>query len=775
MAPQFQPHDSSPLPTSTQHGYHTRASTGIAQKEVLYSAKYHPMDDITRPTKALRHKTRYANKAKAQMQHDTDDSGQSEDTTSSGIADSASSSGSGTTRAIDEPSPSIERSSIGYSLRKRPTIAPNYKKSWHPQDQELDINCGRSTKPKLGSPHRRMGRGKNCGPMSEGSGGEHVSQSKSTRRLSHILISDDPEFLGNGNIETAQQISDDEEPTDLHDCGSMYPARSRFKDRLVIPDSEGEDDCDIASEYMDVQGDDIGAPHSTLQDRTTNDHSEAQWTNADEVGDAGRIGTEGPTSTSDRPVDSMNQPSQNVDRPGTTPIRRNEQVFARESREVVLNDDTRTNEHSHPQCSSVCAAIDEEVSGMSPYTEGSDNREPSREHIRLRATALQALKEQSNVEEDETSRTPESLFPTQLQKNLSTPNSATEDNAAYNATAATSTQADTLRDTRSGDLAQAQEPTEYEVPLSRQIRYVEPFEVFEFPKGRSFFKHLKNSMFEGNMDDFEAYRDESDKHIEENVSVAGHEVGEAHNSEDNILSDMPEGEELGSSTTDNDSHSDDQIEREEIQDNQCCAPSEFRRQLKRRWDAREISPEALFVRRQREKRQGERVKKSCDDLLRKNFRRKSRDSPLDIVIHEESKRRQFMASLQTLTVPAPIYNDYDQENVGFGLDGQAPEPPQRDLTNHVSVNAESGSSTKNERQMPTIAFQPQHQTGLDGQEQFLPTTPSLFGPFPTEANVPLPVFSASRFTGPNVRCMEQANVAPVAVFDRIRLNGHGLR
>ncbi|KAF2239864.1 hypothetical protein EV356DRAFT_495678 [Viridothelium virens] len=204
-----------------------------------------------------------------------------------------------------------------------------------------------------------------------------------------------------------------------------------------------------------------------------------------------------------------------------------------------------------------------------------------------------------------------------------------------------------------------------------------------------------------------------------------------------------------------DSHNGDQTAREEIQENQCRELSESRRRLKRRWEAREASPDTSLGRYQRGK---ERKTRDREDRIRlfedrgKN-RKKSKGTSLDIVVYEESEQQQFVAWFVHLIDWAPIYNDYDQENVEVGLDGQATEPLQQDPTGHVSAKAEEDrSSADNERQIPNTAVHVVQQMGPNVQEQPPPTIPSLFGPFSTEANV-----------------------VPLAAFDRNRLNGHGLR
>ncbi|KAI9683038.1 MAG: hypothetical protein M1822_006231 [Bathelium mastoideum] len=134
MAGDDQSHTNSSPPASTQQRYLTRASTSGANKTALYDAKYHPMDDVTRPSQARKHK-----KHRGISISSEDDEEENFSPFTRHSPSPFSSSDGNNPANCDSPWQPRERSCAGYLLRKPPAFAPIYKKTWHPQDKELGI------------------------------------------------------------------------------------------------------------------------------------------------------------------------------------------------------------------------------------------------------------------------------------------------------------------------------------------------------------------------------------------------------------------------------------------------------------------------------------------------------------------------------------------------------------------------------------------------------------------------------------------------------------
>ncbi|KAI9667756.1 MAG: hypothetical protein M1821_000573 [Bathelium mastoideum] len=257
MAGDDQSHTNSSPPASTQQRYLTRASTSGANKTVLYDAKYHPMDDVTRPSQARKHKKRRG----ISISSEDDEEENFSPFTRHSPSPFSSSDGNNPANC-DSPWQPRERFCAGYSLRKPPASAPIYKKTWHPQDKELGIAHRQST---INSNRVRVEPPKKRKPVPETSQSDNELPHETRKRPKVFLISDDDDssssvFDNFATDEHLQTFEDDEAgPTKGGSSGHL--AKHTERQRFVISDDQEDSAWTTTSEDEN----DLGARDNGLQ------------------------------------------------------------------------------------------------------------------------------------------------------------------------------------------------------------------------------------------------------------------------------------------------------------------------------------------------------------------------------------------------------------------------------------------------------------------------------------------------------------------------------
>ena len=569
------------------------------------------MDEITRPSQARKHRKRHGVEV-----HSDDDKRELFSTSIHRRSSSGSSSGSISTLhrdksldlATSRSSPTLnsdsdstleqsqplapkQRSSTRYSFRNPPSTAPIYKKTLHPQDEELGISHRHIASSRMGSHQSKRTLGTKRKAIRESIEMDDERPSKSNKGSGTLFVNEGDD--SSETVDDAPVLTEHRNDCEVDGamCTSIddhrhYP-NFAARHRSVISDSQKEDGHILTSDDDITQHDDNVAVQDSLEAKSTSTHIDDLGEISEETRDictetdeqaagvnirsaVSRCGNEGSSNYTVTALTTV--PSEKAELSCTTCINDKEEVAgSRNAAALHCTDDLNICQNdfgdSHTQFTVNNGTERKHELGAS------DNVQTSRKRDQLQTQALQALGLQSNIEEEKgNGECAQSLPSSQPQKlpagkehcasdksySISSANGScysqlqtggtindglkstqtsheikietdvqTDIEMACTTSAHGSCQpqteavnssidcqaiakVDSVSDAYLDGLIQTKPSAETVKRPTRQVRYIEPFDVFTRRPGEQYFKHLADSLYLGPLEDLMMSSDDLD-------------------------------------------------------------------------------------------------------------------------------------------------------------------------------------------------------------------------------------------------------------------------